>query len=180
MRHEVESLEKQRQMDKYWWLIGIKRTDDDGVEDRIALFMPIDIMEWRSAEYGISPSDRSTLLDVVIAESFMGPEDYAQGATLWDDNDEETTRRDHLARCSSVKLKNRISTRGTGNPLREMRDDSPMHPEALAIKAKFVRESLSRIKRGIGSAASGEVARVEKLRAQFNNGEEFNDGNDNS
>ena len=72
---------------------------------------PDTALTWRAAEYDIDPSDVDTLLDIVLNELHIRPEEIEQGTTLADAPDTETAKQAHLRRCARVKLRHRLSTR---------------------------------------------------------------------
>lgn len=125
------------------YCVYLRKTHEDGTVDEGIHIFPKDILEWRAAEYGINPSDVDTLLDIVIAEPYLTPEDWTSGPQLYDESvTVEQAREAHLARCARVKLLHRISTRAgkgsPGSPLQYVRDTHEMHPEALALKRQYV------------------------------------------
>jgi hypothetical protein len=120
------------------WIVSVTHTMDDGAEVYGRHVFPHDTLEWRAAEYGIDPADTATLLDIVLAEPYLTDEDYAGGFHLHDAPSIQHARADHLARCAKVKLRTRMSTRTKDHPLGQIRDQSLMHTEALAIKQQLV------------------------------------------
>jgi hypothetical protein len=155
------------------WCATLVVTDDAGVATRVAHVFPLDAMEWRAAEYGIDPADTATLLDIVLAEPHLTPEDLASGWRLHDAPDIATARRDHIARCAAAKLRVRMSTRAKGSPLDRVRAESVLHPEVIEAKAELVaqvraREAAKRAPTARGAAAVGSGAeRAARLRAQM-------------
>ena len=123
------------------WLAEGTAILDNGSETRYEHTFPVDTLEWRAAEYGIDPADTATLMDIVLAEPHLSEEDWATGHQLHAAPDIATDRADHLARCARAKLRHRISTRGKGHPCRRVVDESPMHPEALALKRELVAQA---------------------------------------
>jgi hypothetical protein len=65
----------------------------------------------------------------------------AQGHQLHSAPDIATARKDHLARVAAVKLRHRISTRGAGNPLARIEQESPIHSEVIAVKAEHTAQA---------------------------------------
>lgn len=141
MKPQYESVEKQMMGEQEVWVVKGIELNDDGTPSgtRLMYHFPTDTMEWRAAEYGID--DRNTLLDIVIAEFNMTAEDRAEGVFLYDTEDQERIKADHVARCSKAKLRRRISTRGKSNILNQIRDESPIHPEILEMKRKTVKHT---------------------------------------
>lgn len=135
------------------WTVTRQFFHDDGtIEDGVHVF-PLDTLEWRAAEYNIDPGDVDTLLDIVLMEPYLTPEDWALGFRLHDAPDVATARQDHLARCARVKLRHRVSTRsapavGLGaraadreppaHPLDPIRRDHGIDPGVIAVKAEYV------------------------------------------
>lgn len=148
MQPSFDNVRKVNQAGRDWWIVDGAEYNDDGTPNRDdagrhiqrRLVFPVDTLEWRAAEYGVDPTDTATLLDIVVAEAFLEDEDYADGYRLHEAPDIDTARRDHLARCAKVKLRHRLSTRSKNHPLQQIRDESPIHPEILAIKAGTVRQ----------------------------------------
>jgi hypothetical protein len=124
------------------WVVAVQRIHDDGsVEEGVHVF-PADVLEWRAAEYDIDPSDVDTLLDIVLAEPYLTDGHWQAGSQLHDADTVEQARADHLARCAKAKLACRMSTRGkAAEPLRAVREQHAMHPEALEIKRELVRHA---------------------------------------
>ena len=161
-------LDEQRQL----WYAALTIADDTGATTRMAYAFPTDTMEWRAAEYGIAPGDTATLLDLVLAEPHLTPEEWATGHQLHTAPDLDTARRDHIARCASAKLRCRMSTRTKDSPLDRVRTESVMHPEVIALKAEVVAQA--RAAQAIGRRKAARAARVEsgeeraaRLREQF-------------
>jgi hypothetical protein len=151
------------------WRVTGTRTEDGGTVVPYHHVLPVDTMEWRAAEYGIDPTDTATLLDMVLAEPHLTPEDMARGYRLHDAPDVATARRDHLARCAVVKLRHRISTRAAGTALERIRSESPMDPEVIAVKAEHVvrvRASMSSARRGAAGALVPSGAERAKALAE--------------
>lgn len=81
--------------------------------------MPISILEWRAAEYGIDPTDVDTLMEVILHEPHMAPADDTQhsvaaaedGPDLWAADNTDTARAAHLARVKSCPVQ--IGVRGS-------------------------------------------------------------------
>ncbi len=121
-----------------WWHVALNVTADDGSTSRMLHTFPTDTMEWRAAEYGIDHEDRSTLLDIVLVEAHLTPNEIAKGVALYDAPDIDTARRDHLARCAAAKLRLRMSTRAKGSPLDRVRAESVMHSEVIEVKREHV------------------------------------------
>lgn len=68
---DVEHAELQLEVEQPWWCLAQRITPDDGREPYDwAHFFPIDIFEWRVAEYDLDPDDRDTLLAVVLFEPY--------------------------------------------------------------------------------------------------------------
>lgn len=133
----------------YWVVFGKAFNDDgtpmvdaDGNHFNYKYRFPVDTMEWRAAEYGIDPADTATLLDIVMVEPLMSEEDYQDGVKLHDTDDIAQARADHLARVARKKLAARMSTRKKGSPLQRIADESPMHPEIVAIKRLHVKNAI--------------------------------------
>ncbi|MEV8439190.1 hypothetical protein AB0425_17585 [Actinosynnema sp. NPDC051121] len=137
------------------WYAQREITRDDGTIDAGSHVFPLDTLEWRAAEYGIDPADVDTLLDVVLAEPYLTPEDWAAGYLPHDAPDAATARQDHIARCARAKLRHRISTRPgpaggsaakagenasvPGHPLDPIRRQPGIDAAVVAVKADYVQ-----------------------------------------
>lgn len=165
MKIVVDQVEREDERDR--WRIEQTITADDGTTSRLLYVLPLDTMEWRAAEYGIDPTDTATLLDIVIAEPHLTPEDWAAGSQLHDAPDIKTARRDHLARCVAVKLRYRISTRTKGSPLDRVRTESHMDPEAIAVKAQHVGRIREQLLANTERLRARPPSRVEELRRRL-------------
>jgi len=154
------------------WHIPVTFTDDTGQVVRRELdVIPEDTLEWRAAEYGIDPADTATLMDIVIAEAHMTPEDWEQGTHLHSAPDIDTARADHLARCARVKLRHRFSTRKKTSPLNAVRDLSPLDHEVVGIKAEHVHRQRKQLAATAARTAKpvreSRPDRVARLRAEL-------------
>lgn len=134
----VTSVEKVTKGNNDFWMVMLNVVDDNGNAEDTAWIFPTDSLEWRAAEYGIDPSDTATLMDVLLAEAFLGPEDFEEGTRLHEAPDIDAAREAHLARCARSKLRHRMSTRGKDHPLNRVRDESPMNARVLEAKKAHV------------------------------------------
>ncbi|UBU16686.1 hypothetical protein [Nonomuraea gerenzanensis] len=99
-------------------LWGVAVVKEDG--SRFLKTFPHSTLEWRSAEYGIDPDDKDTLLDVILHESYIPREDDPLALidpasakiltetrdmpTCWTPGVSDKDRLDaHLARIAAVK-----------------------------------------------------------------------------
>lgn len=148
------------------WVIDRVTTLDDGSKELGVYVMPLDTLEWRAAEYGIDPSDVDTLMDVVLAEHHLTPEEHGHVPVLFTADTVDEARRAHLAACAAAKLRCRISTRGSDHVLNRVKTGSPMHPDAINMKRKLV-DHARRHQRGIDAslpARTDEKVRLDSLR----------------
>ncbi|WP_156960702.1 hypothetical protein [Amycolatopsis taiwanensis] len=146
----------------FWVAEGTQITDDGTIRRRY--MFPAETLEWRAAEYGIDPTDRATLLDIVLAEPHLTPEDWSTGSQLHTAPDIDTARADHISRCAATKWRNRIGTRAVGNPCRQIAEDSPMDAEAIDLKRQLVEHQRARIAEQAAPATSAPD-RIAALRA---------------
>lgn len=123
------------------WVVDGMQHHDDGSSIRLRHTFPQDTLEWRAAEYGIDPADTATLLDIVLAEPYLTPDDWAAGHRLHDAPDIPTARADHLARCARAKLRHRLATRTAGHPCRRVAAESPLDLEAIELKRALVERA---------------------------------------
>ena len=95
------------------WVAFGTQTDDDGTMVPYMHQFPCDTLEWRAAEYGIDPADVDTLLDIVLAEPYLTPQDWATGVHLYEhpDADMDTVKADHIARCAKAATRLKLSTK---------------------------------------------------------------------
>lgn len=168
MRITYDSVERVDRGDQSLWRIHGTITNDDGTTSAWLHALPVDAMEWRAAEYGIDPTDTATLVDVVMAEPHLTPDDWSQGYQLHYAPDVATARRDHLARCARVIARHRLPTRAKGGPLGRL-VESPMNPDAVAVKAEHVRRARELVANRTALVAAGvdEAARVANLRRRL-------------
>lgn len=164
MKIVIDKVEREDGRDR--WRIEKTITADDGTTSRLLFILPTDAMEWRAAEYGIDPADTATLLDIVLAEPHLTPDEWSVGHQLHDAPDIPTARQHHLARCAAAKLRVRMSTRAKGSPLERVRAESLMDPEVIAIKAEHV--DLARRRHGLRARRVAQVeSRADVLRRQL-------------
>jgi hypothetical protein len=138
--------------DELHWVVQREFVRDDGTVEPGCHVIMKDALEWRAAEYGVDPFDVETLMDIVLAEPYLTPEDWSTGYRLHDAPDVATARQDHIARCARVKLRHRISTRPgppaeadgrragvSEHPLDPIRRAPGIDPAVVEVKAEHVR-----------------------------------------
>lgn len=130
----VDAVEQVVQNGMTVWRIRCTRTHEDGTELPTMHVLPVDALEWRAAEYGIDPTDLDTLVDIVLAEPFLNQRDFPSGEALWDAPTVEDAKTAHVARCARAKLAVRMSTRGKGHPLNEIKKRPNIDPVRMAVK----------------------------------------------
>lgn len=142
------------------WEVFVHGTDDEGVTRLLGGHtFPKEVLESRAAEYDLDPQDTATLLEIVLIEPHLSPEEWATGYLLGDAPDIATARADHLARITAAKLRLRISTRTPADPavrsflagklgkaqatneLDVVRDTSPMDAEVMKDKKVLLRRA---------------------------------------
>jgi hypothetical protein len=175
------AMEVQDWGDRWQVVYAVEHVPEPGDPDQTAWAeqsghcFPKDVFEWRAAEYGIDPTDMDTLLDVVLAEPFLSPADYARRESLHDAPDIETARAAHLRRCAQGKLRSRVSTRSlrargketAPDPLAVLRTESLMNSEAMVLKARMVSRMRQEYADRVEEPRT-EEQRVKKLREQLN------------
>lgn len=147
-RHDVREVQDRG---RYWQVVYDVTLDDGSVTEH-GHSIPKDTLEWRAAEYDLDPTSQfETILDVVLAEPYIAPEDRVLGEELFDAPDIATARARHLNRCAKAKLARRISTRkinGNGqakvlveiaNPFDVIRNGAVIDEAVVAIKREHVR-----------------------------------------
>lgn len=107
----------------------------------VLYFFPLDILEWRAAEYDIDQDDVDTLLDIVLNEPFLeeatDPYAAATGAE---------GREAHRARIAELKSAGRGLQRAAGkreaDPLQPVKDAHTAFVDAdeVAAKTKYVAQ----------------------------------------
>lgn len=160
MRIEHRTVSREMHSGEDSWVVEGLAHNDDGTTIRTVHLLPVDTLEWRAAEYGIDPADTATLLDIVLAEPYLSEEDWAAGYRLHDAPDIATARRDHLARCARAKLRHRLSTRTAGHPCRRVAEESPLHPEAIALKRQLVAQARAAHREAATVAAPDRIAQL--------------------
>jgi hypothetical protein len=105
---------------------AVVMTAADGARRQHAF--PKDTVLWRAVEYEIDPADTDTLLDIILHEPHITPEDIkAQPLTLTDAATASDARTAHLARIAEVKKRCQIrgiqapTAKGGPDPLAPIR-----------------------------------------------------------
>lgn len=105
---------------------------------------PHSTLGWRSAEYGIDPTDIDTLIHVVIHEHHMFDLTHTDPTFLWN-TDQETARKAHLRRVGEVMAK--VTHHDPDNHLDVIRKAwDPTHP-SLAQQRKVIQDIRTRMGR---------------------------------
>jgi len=140
------------------WLVWL-----DTPAGRLPHVVPLDILEWRSAEYGIDDPDE--LIDIVLAEPWIRDgHDHTHPRSLHNADSIDDARNWHRERVADVKARHRFT--GPAAVRQRIRNESPMHPEAIAIKQEWVGE-IRRQARAGRQAATPPGDRVEELRRRL-------------
>jgi hypothetical protein len=141
MRITHDRVERAQFANDDWWLIHGIRTEDDGTERPWCHRLPVWSLEQRAAEYGIDPTDLSTLLDVVLWEPYLGELDDGHGDDhpdfLWNAETIERARTVHLERITAVKKRLAHPDQHDHNPaLDPIRVDHGIDHRIVALKAE--------------------------------------------
>jgi len=156
------------------WQVVYDVTQDDGSVTEHGHSIPKDTLEWRAAEYDLHPvNDLETILDMVLAEPYIAPEDRVAGEELHDAPDIATARIRHVSRCAKAKLKHRIITRKTANgngkakavvanPLDVIRVGAVIDPEVVAVKKEHVRRARLEARAGRREDGADRLTRIAK------------------
>lgn len=115
--------------------------------------MPQSILLSRAAEYDIDPTDTDTLIDMVLHEPFMAPEEGSGLPALFSAPSVSSAREAHLARIahakenrvSAVSAKRKAKGAGVSDPLDVMRRDHKVDHEmfnAIKNEVKALRSHL--------------------------------------
>lgn len=160
--------------DELHWVVQREFLHDDGTVETGCHVIMKDTLEWRAAEYDIDPAAVDTLLDIVLAEPYLTPEDWATGHRPHEAPDVATARQDHIARCAQVKLRHRMSTRpgppamGGGqakaavdHPLDAIRRAPGIDAAVVAIKGEYVR----RVRAQVAEEAARQARAPQEDRA---------------
>jgi hypothetical protein len=151
------------------WRVTKDVEADDGTVTRLLHVLPVDTMEWRAAEYGIDPSDRDTLVEMVLLEPHLDDGvDERHARSLGRAPSIADARAFHLERIAAAKK--RVTLSGAGGAgraaLERIRDESPIEAEVVVVKAEHVGIERARIRRKAESERAGEARdRAERVRA---------------
>jgi hypothetical protein len=125
--------------DKTTWEIVVIQTHTKEAlpEYEVKLIIPVDLMAWRVAEYGLDSGDLDTLIDIMICERYLPPQEMQPNTVpLWNAPTIEEARSKYLQLITNTKLKYRISTREKDSPLGRVKQMTPeMHPADIGLKA---------------------------------------------
>lgn len=129
-------------------------TNDDNSKELQLHIMREDTLEWRAAEYDIDPEDRDTLIDMVIYEPYLDPND-SQLYSCADRFEAKTkclekirAKKNQLRRPSDASIKKVGSQRGTltvpeeywdeRDPYDAIMEESVIDRQAIEIKKRHV------------------------------------------
>jgi hypothetical protein len=132
----VESVEEQRHGDTECWHVVTRAGDGHGLTH----VFPKAALEWRAAEYGISPADTDTLLDVILHEQLFD-EETAEAAknSLAAAASTADARQAHLARITASKQGGeRIVLDGKDSPLDTIRARPGIDMDGVRVKRELV------------------------------------------
>lgn len=137
----------------YLWKVQLEAAGETSFH-----WFPPDTMEWRSAEYGIDPGDRETLLDVVLAEGwfFDGIDPLEHPSSLYNSETIDEARDFHLSRVAVVKADHSLASapqnkralmRSTSTDPREhVKKNSVFNREIIVAKREIVAIGRDRIR----------------------------------
>src|SRR5688572_28711890 len=92
------------------------------------------------AEYGLDPDNMEDVMDVLLAEPFLDPQDGEP--TLFADEDPEIIREAHRRRAARAKLAVRLTTRGIENPV-EMLRNIPLDRSKIAEISHMTNQAMT-------------------------------------
>lgn len=180
MNIEILSAQQVDQGGVAHWYLGLEIDRGDGKPpERIAHVLPVDTFEWRSAEYGIDPTDFDTLLHTVLYEPHLPKVDDV--APLFTAPTVKHAREGHLARIAGVRGTGKVTGRtglspfpagpearvlldsGVEDPIAVLRRHSPMDAEHLAAK----RAHISRARAAHGQRRAAISAPEVQLRHPY-------------
>ena len=160
MHIDVQHAELQLEPEQPWWCLAQVITPDDGREPYDwAHFFPLDIFEWRVAEYDIDPDDRDLLLTVVLYEPYAV--DPAEGLHPLAAADIGDARRHLLDRIDVARAGGRLRgipgvfralipveqrprpaavllESGAEDPLEVVKRETPVSPEHIEVKRELL------------------------------------------
>lgn len=91
----------------------------DGSTRLVQYVMPVDVLEWRAAEYGIDPKEVDLLMDLVLYEPLVPPVEGETTPPLFTASSVEEAREIHVGRVMAVKQKLRpVPNAWKSNPQR--------------------------------------------------------------
>lgn len=132
MKITITDVEKDDKQSR--WVISWTETDNEGNEKPVKLAMPLDMLEWRAAEYNIDPSDMNTLIDIAVCETYVPQAFYESPEGLFNAPDITTAREAYLKQIAKVKLDYRVSTRAKGSPLELIKSTHTHDSARMAYK----------------------------------------------
>ena len=128
MKLIVTNVDRLAQASGDMWAVKYS-VDTEGEEGRLGQLMgehttfvhyfPVERISILVAEYGLDERDMETVVDIVLAEPFLDPNDGEP--TLFSGESLSTIREAHHRRCARIKLSVRLSTRGIQNPIEMIR-----------------------------------------------------------
>jgi hypothetical protein len=144
------------------WQVSLKFTAEDDTTSMIGWAFPHDQLEWRAAEYDIDHTDTHALMDLCLGEALLTATDWETGTQLYTAPNIPTARADHVARCQAALKRHGITPSrnraAAADPLEQIRTDSPMDPEVIAIKA----ENVDRIRQAQAEQAAAVDVAVDR------------------
>lgn len=137
-------------------------TRPDG--ERHRLTFPVDTLEWRAAEYDLSPMDMDALLDVVLSEPFLDPDPDDPALSLFEAPDIEQARAHHLKKVAQVQVDS------DPKAWEDVKGHCVMHLQAIDLKREHVRRvrEVSKEVKAAEKAATRntrDTTRIAELRA---------------
>ena len=164
-------------------MLATEITHDDGTVDRIAHVLPVDILETRAAEYSIDPADIDTLLEIVLYENYLPPQEPDDPTALHNAETIQEARDALITRVRTLRGAGKIEGRlgqselkaagprakvlrdsGEEDPLAFIKREAPISVPHMEVKREYVRR--------LRSVARERHARRQAERLSANNGRE--------
>ena len=139
-------------------MLATEITHDDGTVDKIAHALPVDILETRAAEYGIDPTDTDTLLEIVLYENYLPPQEPDDPTTLYNAETVQEARDALITRVRTLRGAGKIEGRlgqselkaagprakvvrdsGEEDPLEFVKREAPISIPHMQVRREFVR-----------------------------------------
>lgn len=120
------------------WHIIYEETADDGAVKKVKLVAPLDMMEWRAAEYNLNPNNIDQLIDIILCEQYIPQSHFESDKGLFKVGDIAEARAEYLRLIAEIKWHYRLTTRRKDSPVSYIRNRAIHNPSAIALKGANV------------------------------------------